>query len=513
LAPPPPDEVGDITLYADAGAFRTAILSGWDEPVTFDVALEDFPVAPEAGSATLRLFGDTLDAPASAAAVVEKRSTPPSILSFDADGYTAIRGQRVTLTWTLSEAADVELVAVGDVAKVLLTLKAAKEGRATVAPAHRENDYALRLLRGGETLETRRLRIHGVDATGFHVYEINTMATRPPTGVLGLHAFDGRLYALMRVGDDRAELWRTAHGFEPEAWEPERDGLGEPVALSVDAARRPGVIFDGKLWLLGGDCCDPDRPGAGVGFYDFQATTWREVGPNDPRRWPETMRARMGHAALPAPYGGGIWVMGGWSQDGGLCDDVWRFDGNGWKRLDLSCGACLFGATTTTTSPDPAAWRFGGFLEPGGRPAPTLLEVYGRNGVAAPGVSLENDLAYCFGALFAPEPGQRLPYGICTLYGAGTKKDDENTGFKHRIFDVRKGQRYSIDWHDVGDGSDIGVLIGRDYAHVQTATFSGATFLRVLLPDRDWPAPGAPEARQINYLVRVDRTRGQGSAS
>jgi hypothetical protein len=336
---------------------------------------------------------------------------------------------------------------------------------------------------------------------------MNAPAARPPGGVLGLHAFDGRLYALIRVDDDRAELWGTAHGFDPGAWAPERNALGETVALSVDAARRPGVILDGKLWLLGGDCCDPDRPGSGVGFYDFQATTWREIGPGDRRRWPAAMRARMGHAALPAPHGGGIWVMGGWSQNGGLCADVWRFDGAGWERLDLTCEACLFGATTTTTSPDPAAWRFGGFLEPGGGPAPTLLQAYARDGVAAPDVRLDDDQAYCGGALFAPEPGQRLPYGVCTLY------DIRRKGFRHQLVDVRFGRSYQIDWNDIGDASGSGVLVARDYAHVQTTTFSGATFLRVLLPDRDWPAPGDNRARQIAYLVRVDRTRGTESAT
>jgi hypothetical protein len=497
-----PQGVGDITQQADDGAFRVPILAGPGKALSFDVAIEGFQVAPEAGTATLALHGDTLDPPAVATAPVAKRSTPPSIESFTADAYTVIAGEPVTLEWTLSEATDFVLVDVTGGTERVITEDRAKTGRLEVDPAARGSDYALRLLQGGEILAARQLRIHAFDATGFHVSRVNAKTDAPIAGILGLHAFAGRLYALLRTGDDRVELWYTTHGFDPRAWQPELNGRGEVIALSVAEARRPGVVFDGKLWLIGGDCCDPDAPGSEIGFYDFQATAWSDVGPEDARRWPAGMRERMGHAVVRAPFGDGIWVMGGWSQDGGLCNDVWAFNGNAWNQVPgLDCEACLFGATTTLDAAQPAAWRFGGFLEPGGRPSPTILQAYDRNGgTTVSDVRFAAGSTYCASALFAPDRKQKLPYGICTLYNSKEK------GYRHHLIDVLFERSYGIDWNDIGNPSASGVLLSRDYSHLQAAEFNGATFFRVLVPDRDWPAPQDKRSGQMSYLVRVDRT-------
>ena len=154
------------------------------------------------------------------------------------------------------------------------------------------------------------------------------------------------------------------------------NGQGQ-IEVTVESARRPGVIFRDRLWLLGGDCCRPDKPGRNVQYYDFQEGEWHEVGDED-LRLPKGMARRMGHAVVT--FRDRIWVMGGWSQNGGLCNDIWEFDGNSWTKLPLACEACLFGATATAE----AVWQVGGFASPGGAASKTAIKRYDKNNNATP---------------------------------------------------------------------------------------------------------------------------------
>ena len=118
----------------------------------------------------------------------------------------------------------------------------------------------------------------------------------------------------------------------------------------------------------------------------------------------------------------------------------------------------------------------------GGPPAPPLLQTFDRNGgTTVSDVLYEADTTYRASALFAPDLGQGLPYGVCTLYNFRQK------GYRHRMIDVLSGLTYGIDWNEIGNSSASGVLLSRDYLHLQAADFNGATFFRVLIHDRDWP--------------------------
>ena len=488
-----PRGVLDIDPRPRDACFRVPI-SRIDALLAFDVSLADFLVEAHAGPVEIRLHADTLaSAPASTATVV-KRSTPAEIRSFDATRYNVIEGGRVTLDWTLSQEADYDLRNAAAPDRTLVAGRGTS-GTSGTPPSLPRGNYVRRALAGDEVVDTRNLRIHAFGATGFKSYELNLPITPAATDIIGLFARpgSGRLYALLRPGTaERVELWSTRHGFDPdpETWEPVTNARKETITLPLEAARRPGAIFQDRLWFIGGDCCDPDAPDTAIGYYDFQETAWHEVGDTDPRRWPDAMAERMGHAVVVLPSRERLWVMGGWSQNGGTCGDIWEFDGKAWTPLEATCDLCLFGATATTD----AVWRVGGFSDPGGRASLTITR-YDEDGAAvdvdlpiAPGTQ------YCASATFVLDPAGQQPSGIATLHSA--------SAYRHVLFFLGSERAPTVEVSDVEGSSAQGVLVARDYYHIQPAVFQGAAFFRMLLPDRN-----ARGSLLVSYLVKVERNQ------
>ena len=181
-------------------------------------------------------------------------------------------------------------------------------------------DFTLEVLQAADQVcDTRRLRINAIARTEFKSYVLSIAGNR--AGILGLYAQprQGRLYTLLSVGNaGMASLYWSESGFDQDqglttGWQPETDKRGPVPAIALDVARRPGVIFQDKLWLVGGDCCHPDRVSAEVDVYDFQSNAWT-TGKGWPSA-PQEMAARMGHAVVVLPDPGGnttldrLWVM------------------------------------------------------------------------------------------------------------------------------------------------------------------------------------------------------------
>ena len=287
--------------------------------------------------------------------------------------------------------------------------------------------------------------------TGFKPYVLAAPAWPRSPGILGLYADrrGGRLYALL---DDNApdasppryaSLWYTEHGFTPNpaAWhQATRKKDGTKPLIPVEAARRPGAIFNNKLFLIGGDCCNPNLAGSNVGFCDLNEDTgldWQEVGAKEAWSWPQEMAERMGHAVVALPDEKGLWVMGGWRQDGGVCDDIWQFSGtieSAWSKVgskveELKLPRCLFGAAATGA----AVWTVGGFGSPGGTPNDAVVRrcAIGAKSWDNPSPSseealpkipdIDTDYQYCASVLFSRERDTAdKPYGIATFYNFKT---------------------------------------------------------------------------------------------
>ena len=98
---------------------------------------------------------------------------------------------------------------------------------------------------------------------------------------------------------------------------------------------------------------------------------------------------------------------------------------------------------------------------------------------------------YCASSLFALDPS-RGPSGVALLFA--------NRAYSPALFFMGSEQmKLTFQKSELAEETAVGVLIPRDYSHIQSAVFQGAVFFRSLLPDRD-----ARLAPQINYLVKVN---------
>lgn len=478
-----------------------------NEKLPLTISFESFLVEPHEGAVAIELRGNALNSEPLCVAHVGKSGTPPQIKVFKATSYNVFRGKTADLSWSIDRECDYELVEndpyEGKKPDAPLKKGNGKEGNVKGLPA---GNYTLKVPDGDKWI-TRRLCINGYDRTGFHSYSLNLSKDGSPTEILGLYAYpegnrgvdrpalrnrEGRLYALVRSGAASrvAQLWSTDRGFDerPETWQQVTNGQGQ-IEVTVELARRPGVIFRDRLWLLGGDCCRPDKPGRNVQYYDFQEGEWHEVGDEDSRAWPKGMARRMGHAVVT--FRDRIWVMGGWSQNGGLCNDIWEFDGNSWTKLPLACEACLFGATATAE----AVWQVGGFASPGGAASKTAIKRYDKNNNATPiDFSIAKGMQYCASALFALDEQTDRPCGIGAFYDPGT------SSYMDRAFFIDKERNYYVAPKEIDTLSAQGVILDRDYYHIQATVFQGAAFFRMLRPD-DKPAS---KDKTVSYLVWVD---------
>jgi hypothetical protein len=277
----------------------------------------------------------------------------------------------------------------------------------------------------------------------------------------------------------------------------------------MQVARRPGVIFGDKLWLMGGDCCHPDFPGSEMAYYDLNAGSWQVVGEGDPRAWPKDMAKRMGHAVAAVPFKIRLWVMGGWSQNGGACGDIWEFNSQGpdgvfWTQQNKNWEQqCLFGTAATNH----AVWTAGGFASPGGTAEAWQIRRYDKSTEkweAPANLSIQKKAGYenaqsCATVLFAldkkkdekKDETEDLPSGIATLYNSGE--------YVHRLPEVIKERGFQLEFSKIDEVSTRGVLQRLDYYHMQAAIFQGAVFFRALKPgDMNWAH------NWIHFLVFVE---------
>jgi hypothetical protein len=358
--------------------------------------------------------------------------------------------------------------------------------------------------------DTRRLHIGIISSTYFEPMALAPPDWSPRPGVLGLHAHRrrGRLYALLRLGDSPyASLRYTEHGFtpSPDEWrEATRKSDGKKPLIPVAAARRPGAIFNDKLFLIGGDCCNPNSAGSGLGYCELNEDTgldWQEVGKNEAWSWPDGMDERMGHAVVVVPdkdgKENGLWVMGGWRQDGGICDDIWWFKGtieSPWDKVGgLRLPRCLFGAAATRS----AIWTVGGFGSPGGTPNDRIVR---RCALGATSKSWENpagiseipgipaDYQYSASVLFSRERDADEPYGIATFWNVTDNKPSA------KYFSFHKVDSWSSPEYFNGIGPNT-LLLQRKWYHMQSAVFRDAVFFRTLTPDE------SRAGNTITYLV------------
>jgi hypothetical protein len=166
-----------------------------------------------------------------------------------------------------------------------------------------------------------------------------------------------RLYGIFIDPDGKATLHSSATGVD-NWWQ-------EEGAVPNSMKNSPGVVFDGKLWLIGGSSFDEDAVGDEVWCYEKQADT---------NNWEWEKKAQLGlgahgvgqracHACTTAPAQGkeAIWLLGGYNN--GICyQDVWTCDGAKWGRAAEPAWPARFkhAAAVRRRASDAEVWVYGG---------------------------------------------------------------------------------------------------------------------------------------------------------
>jgi len=211
---------------------------------------------------------------------------------------------------------------------------------------------------------TGNRRTFGLGATGtFSLHVVGKTQATPPVTVsvltsdewqplmpLGNKAFPsvifdsppgrkGDLYAIFLRGEEReAVLCRSEDGIS--GWEV----INSDVPAGMETS--PGVVFNNRLWLIGGSAVDRSAISGRIFHYDLASSRegWKEASAPG-----FADKVRMGHAC--AVDGDHIWVLGGVDQYGASLNDVLRLDPdqNGNISAVLSATApfrarCMFSA-------------------------------------------------------------------------------------------------------------------------------------------------------------------------
>ena len=114
------------------------------------------------------------------------------------------------------------------------------------------------------------------------------------------------------------DVWSTADGRE---WRLEIEN-----AAWAKRTHAQTVVFDGKLWIMGGGRWNPETIPMNDVWCSEDGVNWTQVtdaAPWDPRMWFSLV-----------VYRDRMWVLGGWSRTNGNFGDVWYSkDGKNWTEL------------------------------------------------------------------------------------------------------------------------------------------------------------------------------------
>lgn len=327
------------------------------KPATFKILIERFTPPKPSETIVLRLVNDRKERLDNAEFAVHDAA--PKIKEFRSDKYFFKEGAKATLSWTIEPAGRYRLRRVDDDT----TIETA-EGTAGKKKVEAGGTYKLEAIVGDTVTSTCSITV--LASTGTHLRSTDLGPSGSPgcADILGIYQHKGMLYAVVRdvaPGRDTTSIWFSEGRFTREHWVP----IQTPP-IPIEAASRPGVVFAGNLYFMGGSSYDPDRPGSGTSYFNLEAKVW--VGDDPETAWPKEMKPRMGHALLASPDDGQLWVIGGYNGDGGAKNDIWKYSKSTKKWTPITMPKwqqrCLFGAVFCDTT----LLIAGGFDSPGGYP-------------------------------------------------------------------------------------------------------------------------------------------------
>lgn len=116
------------------------------------------------------------------------------------------------------------------------------------------------------------------------------------------------------------DVWSTVDGVQ---WRLETESAAWPKRTHAQA-----IVFDGKLWLMGGGRWHPETVPLNDVWSSDDGVNWEcvtESAPWDPRMWFSLV-----------VYRDHLWLLGGWNREHGNYGDVWYTkDGKNWTEVEF----------------------------------------------------------------------------------------------------------------------------------------------------------------------------------
>jgi hypothetical protein len=327
-----------------------------------------------------------VDLPNPATIVITPNIDPPAVIKFTATHIVVASDEKTTLQW---EVINSKSIVIYNGANKLSVPDNQFKGEIITSKLSSSTIFTLTIDNGVTDPVSMSITIK-VSANSAFIPEKEYLFDGQK--LMGLYQWNSKLYALVLYDADVIEsnvlFWESYDGLNwtktnvysktPAFNNSNYSNLTDAYNVSasnatvpVDFAGSPGVIYNSKLYLIGGSRFDSDFRSSSVYFFDFGAP---EAG------WQQDTDAgftpRMGHACVI--YRGEIWVIGGYG-DQGASNEVWKFDGVKWGNVSantayaLKANRCMASAMVNSNG---NIEIYGGFGDFPGSPDQTLANSY-----------------------------------------------------------------------------------------------------------------------------------------
>jgi hypothetical protein len=334
-----------------------------------------------------------VDLPYPVTILIVKSVAPPAVIKFTAKQIVVASDEKTTLQWDVINSTS---ITINDGKKNLNIGVTDFKAEFETDSLSSDTEFTLTVINDTASPVTAALLVK-VNKNSAFVPEKQQLFDGQK--LMGLYQWGEKLYALVLydkgVSEQNVLFWESFDGLN---WQKtniysktpgfntnndnltaDNDVLKAPLKIRVDFAGSPGVVYNNKLYLIGGSRFDSDFRSQSVYYFDFGS-------PED--GWQQDIDAgftpRMGHACLV--YNQEIWVIGGYN-DQGANNEVWKFDGEKWSNVSanpayaLKSNRCMLSAIVNS---DGYIEIYGGFGDFPGDPDQTLANSYVLNDTWVP---------------------------------------------------------------------------------------------------------------------------------
>lgn len=414
---------------------------------------------------------------------ISKKLTLPSVVSFTADRSVLVNGESPILSWNVVDASKIRIssqfYSSHDSNKIHSSWNTKKDIGSGLAKT-----TLFTLIPDPDSYQVIK------ETISIEVYTESQIATKANRfdgqKLMGLYTLpfgeEEKMIALVLHDHDEnikknVLVWESFDGLE---WEKSVayskipafiDDVRNSANVPLDFAGSPGVVYQNKLYLIGGSRFNPNMRSNEVYFYDFgyEEKGWQKGGNAG-------FTPRMGHTCVV--YNKEIWVLGG-SDSRGATDSCWIFDGAKWTESQnnkLPVKRCMASAMVV----DNQIQLFGGFGDLPGFPDQTI-----------------ND-ACCFDSSswknFTWDGVNDQIFSACCVFECKGERFILSTGYVDSTY---KSELRIIGNTSFAEVTGINIPVSDSYFNIQPVTFKDVVWMCITTQDVE------SKSTDLKYFVYV----------